>query len=228
MSTLDLTSARDMILAKISEAAEAGNAIVSERDNAQKNGGPSLKSIRDEADLDTFTDESVRDSVAKYRKNMEALNKKVQEQRDAVVSVLREAGLVGASSAFDKDSAKKQYAEIRKQYTAFVGMGLQTGAITQEDVDAAAKLSGWTSGTVSGTGTGTIRPRFESVTVDGKPAANTSTALAAELNKAHKGDKDWKKVDAASLNSLLPENYKSGPSTVQVGPHTVVFTPKGE
>lgn len=225
MSTLDLTSARDMILANIEAAAAAGNEIVAARDAATKSGGPSLKTIRDDKPLDEF-DESVRDAVAKFRKNDEALKAKQKEQRDAIFAVLSKAGLVGAESAFDKTSAKAQHAEIRRQYTAFVGMGLQSGAITQADVDNATKLSGWTSGTVSGTGTGTIRPRFESVTVDGKPAATTSTALAAELNKAHKGDKDWKKIDAASLNALLPEDYKNGPSTVTVGPHTVVFTPK--
>lgn len=228
MSTLDLTSARDMILAKIEEAAQAGNAIVAARDAATKSGGPSLKSVRDDKPLDEFEDDNVRDAIAKYRKNAEALAAKIKEQREAAYSVLLKAGLVGAESSFDKSAAKNEHAEIRRQYTAFVGMGLQSGAITQEDVDKATKLSGWTSGTVNGSGTGTIRPRFESVTVDGKPAASTSTALAAELNKIHKGDKDWTKVDAASLNALLPENYKSGPSTVQVGPHTVVFTPKGE
>jgi hypothetical protein len=226
MSALDLTSARDMILSKIEEAAKAGNEIVAKRDAATKSGGPTLKTVRNDKPLDEFEDEKVRDAVAKYRKNEEALATKMKEQRDAIFKVLSEAGLVGAESSFDKAAAKNEHAEIRRQYTAFVGMGLQSGAITQADVDSATKLSGWTSGTVSGSGTGTIRPRFESVTVDGNPAANTSTALAAELNKAHKGDKDWTKVDAAGLNALLPENYKSGPSTVKVGPHTVVFTPK--
>lgn len=221
------------ILADLAANAEAINAIAEAYADSQKSDN-TVFAVRDTTPLDEI-DDAVREQVAAYRNNVGIYESKIKDEKAAIAKVLGLSDRV----EFDKVAEKAKYLDLKAHRANTIKFVRSTNLLTEDEVQSLDSVKSWGGGTVADAVAATMRPRFSEMTITTGDKSETvdpatSGELAKVINKAHKSEKDWEKIDSSVLTGLFvaaaPDgNLKAADSvTIEVGPHTVTAKPKAD
>jgi hypothetical protein len=221
------------VIADLTANGDRLNEIAKAHAESQKATSSDKFALRDKTPLTEISDETVRKAISDYRDNVAKLNAAIKAQKDAIAPVIG----VKDSDEFDKDSARKEYLDLKGKRAITIQYATKTNLMSEDEVKALPAVMSWGGGTVSDAAAAAMRPRFSDMTITKgdhtetvKP--HTSGELAKVLNKKCKGQEGWTKVSSSDMTALFvgaaPENNLKkvvGNLVITVGGWTVTATP---